>query len=209
MLFRSSDINEAIRLNPNEPAFQANKKDLDNAIAMQTESESKLKDFAARSKTDWRTNTTTDRMTGLSTTKVFHQGKIGTGSYMVDLKCFKATQESKPVVEINITLHGVTAPTTRRPGIVQVDGRWRKNGNVTGFSYFQDGNWSNVFRIIMIGAETGFNDVSISKTGSWVNRQNQIIYDLAFEFPTSSGAIFVEMPPGNPAVNKIARECVN
>ena len=196
---------------PNNPTVQANKNLLDKAIAMQTESESKVKDFAARSKTVWRTNTSSDRMTGVTTTKVFHQGKIGTGSYMVELKCGPAFgYNQEPVVFIDITLHGVTSPTTRVPRfstyVFLAYGRWRTNGKVEGVSYQQHDNWNNVFRKSIAGKGE---DYSISKTGSWMNKENQIIYDLAFEFPTSSGAIFVEIPPGDPALNKMARECVN
>jgi hypothetical protein len=141
----------------------------------------KSQQFAARSKTQWRSFQSSDQMSGKSSLIVRNQAPVGTGRYTADLTC----NSDKKSIAVEINLQGVTSPTSTREFR---DGRWasgrlRNNEQVKNYDFFQHPNFSNVFIAfvghIFDGRFVNFSEYGFTKNGTWddidsdiKNRQN-------------------------------------
>jgi hypothetical protein len=193
----------------------------------------KGKDVADASKTKYKSISVKDEMSGVVKTKAIAEGVIGKGTYKIETYC-SGNNLSASIsifdVEVPTSLKGTVQGRMRIDGKVSpftfdTDPKWRNvipvvigsanNSRLSEMDYYTLNTSNNWVKLNLYTSQTFLND-DLATSKCEANCPDTIIVkrsyggtssDVALEIPTSSGNIFIEIPPYDPAIRKVLASC--
>jgi hypothetical protein len=199
------------------------------------EADEKGPQVAKASKTKFKLLSSKDQMTGKETLVARYEASIGGGKATTDIFCrndFLTTKTTFTNINLPTTTEGGRLIANGRmrlngsvfPNTYLNDGNFSNvfvkdisevfGGRVGGqnrFGFTTKGTWEEVK-----GQTAQYFEDCKNADNSWIQRcgtfkprfaQSVIVYDLAMEFNTASGKLFIEMSPYDPAIKRVAETC--
>jgi len=200
-------------------------------------SDSRSREVAMRSKTKWLASNRNDQMTGKNSVTARTQGQVNPGSYFADIFCendlvkirVQINNTSVPVrLESGLLQAAGRARTNSQvtPQFFRPDQNYRNvfyytagrafKGRLTQtipYAFTVYGEWEEFDGLFESFRK--WDDCTSSRDiaqcyGSLIKERQypaNFIHDVAIEITTSSGLIFIELPPGDTEIKKVLNTC--
>jgi hypothetical protein len=172
--------------------------------------------FAKESNIKWQALVKKDGMTGKQIEFAQATVKDGGGQAEVRVSCIKDPQDkfARDTVNITFRINNLNVPTTFSNGNETATGRLSTNGNVqTMFLAFEKGSIDRFHAGILAGivnAKNGFlcrKEPDILGICNFNDGNVEILHSLAASIKTRKGEIVAKIPPFDPAIKSIMKDC--